>query len=155
MFGLNVARAGERRREFVSGRTEDGDRRVSSRKTETGETETGETETGETETGETETGEPAAERRRQERRRDGDRRDGDRRASSRKTETEAELAAERWPTASARTVASSGPGTIDILLYITLCQGPRSPRMRSDTLCVVTHFSLHGVTAQRSTQCSA
>ena len=29
-------------------------------------------------------------------------------------------------------------------------QGPRSSRMRTDTLCVVTHFSLHSVTVKRS-----
>ena len=34
-------------------------------------------------------------------------------------------------------------------------QGQRSSRMRSDTLCVVTNFSLHCVTVKRSTRRSA
>ena len=35
-------------------------------------------------------------------------------------------------------------------LAVALARCSRSSRMRSDTLCVVTNFSLHGVTVKRS-----
>ena len=52
------------------------------------------------------------------------------------------------------TKKSIGRPIINALIFLFFCLnnlGPRSSRMGSDTLCVMSTFALHGVTVKRST----